>query len=554
MSELLLMNIYRDSSVNTALSDSIGQHLIAAYLGTKVHSAKVFSGRGHEARRILEEQIAQGILAVGFYISADNKSITANLVKWVKEHCNLCVFVGGPEAISCNEDFFRETMCDFAIENEGEEPVRLLLEYLLRKNIALSEIPNLKYLGGNGSVVKNDISYYVENLDTMPNPDSRNSLNAQFRMGKEIGLITGRGCPYHCAFCYEGANAKRVRFRSVQNVMAEIDEVLAKNPKLEIINFYDDTFTLIPERVVQFCSELKKRNLQWVCEGHISNLIKNPALVKRMVDAGMVGMQIGIESGSDRVLAAYRKNTTAADLIDVVELCKKAGLPCLEGNFIIGGAFENRSTYEDSLVFAKKAIEVGRGMFECRSVFLAPYPYTLISKEPEKYGLHIDQKRLKQTLYSMQSPVMYTDALSIEEISNLRIDFNLEIEKKYREQAFLCTRTEVENGILLRGKITDRNSSWYESYRVTEHINEYIKNAILTQEMFCECYYPIRTFSDMDYSKLLRLDPTEEQFLALSHGTLCLREIGEKLYLKGYQLKTVYERLNERCLVYLSEF
>ena len=53
------------------------------------------------------------------------------------------------------------------------------------------------------------------------------------------GIITGRGCPNHCTFCYEGANAKNVRFRSIDNVMEEIDYIIENNSKFEYLNIYE---------------------------------------------------------------------------------------------------------------------------------------------------------------------------------------------------------------------------------------------------------------------------------------------------------------------------
>ena len=70
-----------------------------------------------------------------------------------------------------------------------------------------------------------------------------------------------------------------------------------------------------------FCDEIIKRNIFWVCEGHISNIIKYPEMLDYMVKSNLIGLQIGIESGSDKVLKAYNKHTTSADILKTVEIC-----------------------------------------------------------------------------------------------------------------------------------------------------------------------------------------------------------------------------------------
>ena len=371
MHDILLLNIVRDNSLSSSFLDCLGQHSIASYLEINGYAARVFSGRTSEVKGIVNSELEHSIKVVGFYVSSDNLNITYNIIKWIKRNYDLKVIIGGPEAVSCNEDFLRQTGCDISIESEGEEPVKRYLDYIYGKD-NLESIPNIKYIDENDCFVKNPVTYCLKNLDDVPYPNRNNSLNGQFRQGSMVGILTGRGCPFSCSFCYEGANSKNVRFRSISHVMDEIDDIIANNPNLTVINVYDDTFTLIKDRVYEFCNEIKKRNVFWVCEGHISNIIKYPEMLEYMVDSNLIGLQIGIESGSDKVLKAYNKKTTSQDILEVVKICKKAGLSSLAGNFIIGGAFEDLNTYNDSLNLAKEMIKEGRAMFECRTVFLAP--------------------------------------------------------------------------------------------------------------------------------------------------------------------------------------
>lgn len=553
MHDILLLNIVRDNSLSSSFLDCLGQHSIASYLEINGYAARVFSGRTSEVKGIVNSELEHSIKVVGFYVSSDNLNITYNIIKWIKRNYDLKVIIGGPEAVSCNEDFLRQTGCDISIESEGEEPVKRYLDYIYGKD-NLESIPNIKYIDENDCFVKNPVTYCLKNLDDVPYPNRNNSLNGQFRQGSMVGILTGRGCPFSCSFCYEGANSKNVRFRSISHVMDEIDDIIANNPNLTVINVYDDTFTLIKDRVYEFCNEIKKRNVFWVCEGHISNIIKYPEMLEYMVDSNLIGLQIGIESGSDKVLKAYNKKTTSQDILEVVKICKKAGLSSLAGNFIIGGAFEDLNTYNDSLNLAKEMIKEGRAMFECRTVFLAPYPHTKISEHPEEFGLHPNKELIDHSIYTMHNPVMSTDSLSIDDIYQLRKNFNDEIEKTYHEQAKYCTRKEIQNSIMKNGRMVNRLFTWNEFYDRYEHITCFMKNALHIKIKYDEDYFPIRTFCNPEYINDYEVDNIEKNFLILSDGRHTLKDISVKLYLKPIQVEKIYRRLYERCFVYLSEF
>ena len=108
MHDILLLNIVRDNSLSSSFLDCLGQHSIASYLELNGYVARVFSGRTNEVKEIINSQLKHSIKAVGFYVSSDNLNISYNIIKWIKEYYDLKVIIGGPEAVSCNENFIRE--------------------------------------------------------------------------------------------------------------------------------------------------------------------------------------------------------------------------------------------------------------------------------------------------------------------------------------------------------------------------------------------------------------------------------------------------------------
>lgn len=556
MYDALFMNIVRDNTIAPEFMDSLGQHSIASYLSLFGYKAMVFSGRTCDVEHVVWDAISNDVSLIGLYVSADTLALVKNIIRWIKKSFNIKVSIGGPEAVSCNEAFMRETGCDAVIVSEGEEPVRQLLDAYNIGDMEMENIPNCRYIDKDNVYHENAVTYCVKELDSIPFPNYNNSLNVRFRRGEMVGILTGRGCPFGCSFCYEGANSKNVRFRSIKNVMAEIDYIIENNPNLRIINIYDDTFTLLTERVYSFCTEIQKRNVEWVCEAHVSNIVRYPEMIKTMVESGLIGIQIGIESGSNKVLKAYNKNIDRQEILKAVKICKEAGVVSLAGNFIIGGAFEDLTTFADSLDLAKEMVRAGRGMVELRSVYLAPYPNTRISEEPEIFGLHIDAQLTNNVIYSMHNPVLHTDALTIDDIYDLRNKFNQEIELEYYREAYKCGRHEIENCIIHNSKTTNRLLSWYEFYIKIEHLLCYIQNYPYSPHDFNMYYYPIRTYCDPEYPQRFHLDITDMEYhcLMLCNGKNSLLDISQKLLLSEKEMESIYSNLYDKCLVYLSKF
>lgn len=73
-------------------------------------------------------------------------------------------------------------------------------------------------------------------------------------------LITSRGCPYNCIFCFY-TQGDGYRMRSLDNVFCEIDWLVEKYD-IKSILILDELFGGNNERLKKFCERIKKYNLQ----------------------------------------------------------------------------------------------------------------------------------------------------------------------------------------------------------------------------------------------------------------------------------------------------
>lgn len=139
--------------------------------------------------------------------------------------------------------------------------------------------------------------------------------------------MSTRGCPYQCVFCSVSKQwGHHIRYRSAKNVVDEIEQVLKTYPFFQAIRFFDDVFTMDKARVLEICRLMIERNLNiaWECEARANTI--DEEMVFAMKKAGCEFIDLGVESGSDRILKNIKKNITVKQAIEAAKAIKKAGI------------------------------------------------------------------------------------------------------------------------------------------------------------------------------------------------------------------------------------
>lgn len=555
------MNVVRDySGLGDAFRDSIGQHSIASFLELFHYKANVFSGTVRKSKEVLIQEIEHHqVPIVGFYAAADNIKVVANMIKWIKERYQVVTVVGGPQAIALDLSFFNDTKNDFVIIGEGEIPVKFLLDCLIDKTISLQQVPSLVYKIGEELHYNSQENSVIQQLDKIPFPKIHNSITGNLRQGSMVGILTGRGCPFSCSFCYEG-QSNNLRFRSIDHVMEEIDYIQQNNQNLTYINVYDDTFTINRERVLEFCTKIKKKNIKWFCEGHVSFVLKYPEMLEVMVAYGLVCIQFGLESGSDQVLDAYNKKITSDMIVKAVEICKKAGIITITGNFIIGGALETNETLEATKTLIKRLLDVGRGCMDLHLVYLAPYPNTRIVKNPEQFQLTLWEQLQQWNIYTMNTPVVSTKEFTTHEIYEKMEEMNGFLFSAYKESLNRCTKTDFLQSMYHNNKRICINPIWEVLFFSDTRFLNFSNHLSMEEQEFQPEKYSIRTFDNFSVvEEILHtsygiFQGLEKEFLLHANGLHTNREVGEILDIDMKEIEKIYKKLNERCLVFVSDF
>ncbi len=218
---------------------------------------------------------------------------------------------------------------DFIVRGEGEETIVNMIK-AYKTDLDFSVIRGLAYRG-EGVIIDNPPAYRVD-LNDLPMPAyhllemKRYALRMPFNNRKGISLITSRGCQARCSFCSASHMFNHlVTTRSAPLAVDEISRIFTTYG-YEAVKIFDSTFTIDRDHALGFCREIMERGLKfpWECEIRVGSV--DVELLERMRDAGCYYVDVGIESGSQKVLDLMRKGITVEQAHDTLELCHKVGL------------------------------------------------------------------------------------------------------------------------------------------------------------------------------------------------------------------------------------
>jgi len=366
----------------------VGTLYVASAMRKAGHTVRFLDGSFLDEQQILE-QVASiepdfaGIYATTFGWEKARK--TASQLKALFP--GLFIVVGGPFPIALQDKCLQDCPeIDAAVTGEGEISVVKMLERL-ESGQDLSDIDGVIFRK-NGEIHKNRPRALISNLDEIPFPardllgDRRFYLPppATFKKKPVAVILTSRGCTRKCLFCFQIDRERKngVRFRSVENVMAEIELCLEQGYKE--IKFIDDTFAADYDRAMSIATEIISRKLKftWFASACV-NQVRKP-LLQAFKKAGCWAILLGAESGVQKNLNTIRKGITLAQTREAVKLAKKAGLKVFTP-FIFGIPGE---TYEDGLQTIKFACEINPDIANFHA--LTAFPGTDLYDNLEKYG------------------------------------------------------------------------------------------------------------------------------------------------------------------------
>lgn len=258
------------------------------------------------------------------------------------------VMVGTHVSAMAGETLMKSSAIDAVARREYEYTILDLAHLIAEKGRYKLSGEDLEKIEGlsfrwNGRISHNVDRPYVENLDELPwvsrvykrhlhigdyfNP------NALYPM---ITLITSRGCPFRCNFCVypQTLTGRHYRFRSIEDILDEIQFAVHAFPEAKSIFFEDDTLTANRKRCLQLSEGILRRGIKisWTAN---SRADLDFATMARMKAAGCRELCVGFESGDQTVLNSMKKGVRLDQMFRFMEDSRAAGL-LIHGCFILG--------------------------------------------------------------------------------------------------------------------------------------------------------------------------------------------------------------------------
>ncbi|PIS42624.1 MAG: hypothetical protein COT24_02390 [Candidatus Kerfeldbacteria bacterium CG08_land_8_20_14_0_20_40_16] len=257
---------------------------------------------------------------------------------WVVETCQeiknnfkgIKTMLGGPHPTYYPE-IIKEPGVDMIVRGEAEFAVLELLQKLQNQQ-AIDQVPNV-WLKKENAIVQNEMSNLPEDLDQLPLPDRE--IYYQYKFLRRVSVkqfLSGRGCPYHCAFCANNILRKIykdkgqfLRRRSPEGVVQEILEVKQKYG-LRTASFTDDVFITDKNWLKEFLPLFKaKVGVPFMCNV-TANLVEEET-IQLLKENGCYGISMGVESGNQDIrFKVLKKYITDDRILNGGRLAKKYGL------------------------------------------------------------------------------------------------------------------------------------------------------------------------------------------------------------------------------------
>ncbi len=506
---------------------------------------------------------------IGFDVFTDTLFTVARLARIARAASpSSRIVLGGAHASAIGGELLRDVEADVVVRGEGEVPCLQLLT-----SPRLGDVKGIAYR--RGRAIAETAPAALIDLDEKPSPDYR-LAEPTLRMAYKPAISTGRGCPYRCTFCAAPGLSHKVRWRSPERVAADIETVL---PFCEgrFFTITDDTFTVDPDRVRELCRHLKAlgggEDLFWYAEGRVDRLAPHLELLPILKDAGMQVLQVGIESGDERVLAAYKKQIRLNDARTLVEACARERI-LMHTGFIFGGPFESEETLDRTQALLEELIRIGRGTVQFSVPFLNPFPGTDIFRHPERYGLEILDPLLFSSL-SFDNCVTRSEAMSREQILRRRWEMNTPLILLLKETILAQDEAFKEE---LRG-MTERIGHFHISQKLLfpppgESEGDHVAFTRLASKRFLnECRhflpftpgiardavpvrYPLFSVTEEGLYKLPQavLPQTESEIFHYSSGKLSGADIAVVLDLSEEKLCEALQGLSDKDAVFFRTF
>lgn len=272
----------------------------------------------------------------------------AGLIKSIDN--NIKIIIGGPQATFMPSSAFAEFAdIDYICRSSGEVTM-LGVAQAVKNRAPFSDLLGVSYKNANGDVLDTQELEGFSDLDQYPSA-YLNDIFDYSRMREAI-MLTSRGCPHHCIYCYTPEAFKhRITFHSIDRVMDEIRWIRKKGVRR--LWFADPNISFKPERLIELLDRILSENLELEMWMQTRADLVTKELMKKMKRAGVKTIAFGLESASEQVLTRLGKHLAIEKVVQAIKMAQQQEIE-VELFTIFGLPYETFDDAVMTLEFVKK--------------------------------------------------------------------------------------------------------------------------------------------------------------------------------------------------------
>ena len=274
---------------------------------------------------------------------------------------NLPIVAGGLHVSHKFEEALKRKI-DYVVRGEADLVITPLLEIIVndkednpKEHINLSGVSFYR----DNELISGGICPLPMDLDECSHIDYHLfNLSDYLKTQKDInifgGFLTQRGCPFNCFFCSDIFIRTKIRYRSISNIMSEI-EWLYSTHGIDQICINDADFNISDERVIGLCNEIRNRGfhekIKFVVQSDSFRRLKLSTL-RAMKASGFGYMGIGLERMEKTTRIRVNKKLNDKIVLENLRNLKEIGFS-VGVNYLTGFTFET----EEKLQFENRAFK-----------------------------------------------------------------------------------------------------------------------------------------------------------------------------------------------------
>jgi len=315
------------------------------------------------------------------------------ILKYVKEHSDVATVWGGSQGSIMPEITIQNPYIDYLIQGDGEESLPLLAKAIVN-GTPISEVPGIwSRRSGQGKLpVQVDLNKQHEPLYDSFGEDIHKYLPDRFGY-PSFDMELSRGCPFRCAMCYQPfMNHSVWRALDLEKVKERILR-LNKSYGIESFWFIDDEFFIDLSRSKAIVEFMYENNFKWSIQGvTIRSVIKmDKDYLNLLKKAGCKQLNIGAESGSEKILKMIHKPIKIEEVLKVNQNLKEVGI-IPSYYFIVGFPDEDKNDFRETLSLVSRLLKENSNAKIMNIGCYSPYPNSELEKRCIELGYKPPEK------------------------------------------------------------------------------------------------------------------------------------------------------------------